>query len=268
MLSVYDYWQFWRNTEDGDVGRFLAPLHRYAARRNRPARSAAGRSELNEAKKILATEATALLHGRDAATSAARNRARAPSRKAPAPKACPPSRLRLPDGVLNLAVAAGLASSNSEARKLIVNNGLKVNDVTVSDPKLDDRCIGAQQRRRAQTVRAARKKHVLVKASLDFATAHVAARRSSRRSLLKSVHWTDLTSFAGRISRSGRPGAAASGRRPVASRPAASSLPGWSARWRPWASTLEQAAQDAGRQHRQEIVGQSQIVGRTAHRSR
>src|SRR6185436_17062090 len=70
MLSVYDYWQFWRNTEDGDVGRFLRlftdmPLDEIAR-----LESLQG-AELNDAKKVLATEATALLHGRDAADKAA-----------------------------------------------------------------------------------------------------------------------------------------------------------------------------------------------------
>jgi tyrosyl-tRNA synthetase len=80
MLSPYEYWQFWRNTEDADVGRFLKlftelPLDEIARL------AALGGAEINEAKKVLATEATALLHGREAA-EAAETRAAAPSRKA------------------------------------------------------------------------------------------------------------------------------------------------------------------------------------------
>ena len=81
MLSPYDYWQYWRNTEDADVGRFLklftelplAEIDRLAKLKG---------AELNEAKKILATEATALLHGREAADRAAETRRAPPSSKA------------------------------------------------------------------------------------------------------------------------------------------------------------------------------------------
>jgi tyrosyl-tRNA synthetase len=160
MLSVYDYWQFWRNTEDGDVGRFLRlftdmPLDEIARL------EALQGSELNEAKKILATEATALLHGRDAATSAAETARRAFEEGASA-EGLPTITVTLPDGVLNLAVAAGLASSNSEARKLIANNGLKVNDVAVSDPKLmiDASALNSDG---VLKLSSGKKKHVLVR---------------------------------------------------------------------------------------------------------
>ena len=73
LLSPYDYWQFWRNTQDGDVGRFLQAVHRFAAGRHRQARSAQG-AEINQAKIVLATEATAMLHGREAAEAAAADR--------------------------------------------------------------------------------------------------------------------------------------------------------------------------------------------------
>src|SRR6478752_1046026 len=134
MLSVYDYWQFWRNTEDGDVGRFLRlftdmPLGEIAR-----LESLQG-AELNEAKKILATEATAILHGRAAADGAAETARRAFEEGASA-EGLPTISAKLPDGILNLAVAAGLAASNSEARRLITNNGLKLNDEAVSDPKM------------------------------------------------------------------------------------------------------------------------------------
>src|SRR6185436_10435101 len=134
MLSVYDYWQFWRNTEDGDVGRFLRiftdmPLAEIARL------EALKGAELNDAKKILATEATAVLHGRKAAEEAAET-ARRTFEEGALAEGLPTVTVKLPQGILNLAVATGLASSNSEARKLIANNGLKINDVAVSDPKL------------------------------------------------------------------------------------------------------------------------------------
>jgi tyrosyl-tRNA synthetase len=134
MLPVYDYWQFWRNAEDGDVGKFLRlftdlPLAEIARLETLQG------AELNEAKKILATEATAVLHGRAAADEAAET-ARRTFEEGALAEGLPTFTLKLPEGVLNLAVATGLAASNSEARKLIANNGLKINDVAVSDPRL------------------------------------------------------------------------------------------------------------------------------------
>ncbi len=90
MLPVYDYWQYWRNAEDADVVRFLKlftdlPLDEIAKL------AALQGSEINEAKKILANEATALLHGRDAAERPPKPPAR-PLRKAHWPKVCRRSR--------------------------------------------------------------------------------------------------------------------------------------------------------------------------------
>jgi tyrosyl-tRNA synthetase len=160
MLSVYDYWQFWRNTEDGDVGRFLRlftdmPLDEIA--RLEALRGA----ELNDAKKILATEATAVLHGRTAANEAAET-ARRTFEEGALAEGLPTFTLNLPDGVLNLAVATGLAASNSEARKLIANNGLKINDVAVSDPRLQ---VSASDLTSEGVLKlsSGKKKHVLVK---------------------------------------------------------------------------------------------------------
>jgi tyrosyl-tRNA synthetase len=160
MLSVYDYWQFWRNTEDGDVGRFLRlftdmPLNEIARL------EALQGAELNDAKKILATEATALLHGRAAADKAADTARRAFEEGASA-EGLPTITAKLPDGILNLAVACGLAASNSEARKLIANNGLRLNDAAVSDPKLmvDASSLNSDG---VLKLSAGRKKHVLVR---------------------------------------------------------------------------------------------------------
>src|ERR1700742_4600147 len=159
-VSPYDYWQFWRNTEDGDVGRFLRLFTDMDL--NEIARlEALQGAELNDAKKTLATEATALLHGRDAAERAAETARRAFEEGASA-EGLPTIVAKLPDGILNLAVAGGLAASNSEARKLIANNGLKLNDVAVSDPRLtvDASSLNADG---VLKLSSGKKKHVLVK---------------------------------------------------------------------------------------------------------
>jgi tyrosyl-tRNA synthetase len=139
MLSPYDYWQFWRNTEDADVERFLKlftvlPLDEIA-------RLAALRGQdINDAKKILATEATALVHGRDAAEAASET-ARQTFEEGAIAESLPTleiSNAELGDGagVLTLFVKAGLVASNGEARRQIKAGGLKVNDVAVTDDKL------------------------------------------------------------------------------------------------------------------------------------
>ena len=160
MLSVYDYWQFWRNTEDGDVGRFLRlftdlPLDEIARLEKLQG------AELNNAKKVLATEATALLHGREAADKAA-DTARGAFEEGTMAEGLPTIAAKLPDGILNLAVAAGLAASNSEARKLIANNGLRLNDTAVSDPRLtvDASALNSDG---VLKLSSGKKKHVLVK---------------------------------------------------------------------------------------------------------
>src|SRR6201996_2568716 len=135
MLSVYDYWQFWRNTEDGDVGRFMRIFTDLPVAEIARLESLQG-AELNEAKKILATEATAVLHGRAAADAAAET-ARRTFEEGAAAEGLPTVEIpknEFPIGVLSLAVKAGLTASNGEARKLIQNNGLKINDISVSDP--------------------------------------------------------------------------------------------------------------------------------------
>ena len=160
MLSVYDYWQFWRNTEDGDVGRFLRLFTDMKLDEIARLEGLQG-AELNEAKKILATEATAILHGRAAADGAAETARRAFEEGASA-EGLPTISAKLPDGILNLAVAAGLAASNSEARRLITNNGLKLNDAAVSDPKMvvDTSALNDDG---VLKLSSGKKKHVLVK---------------------------------------------------------------------------------------------------------
>jgi tyrosyl-tRNA synthetase len=139
LLSPYDYWQYWRNTEDADVERFLKlftllPLDEIA-------RLAALRGQdINEAKKTLATEATALVHGRDAANSASET-ARQTFEEGAVAENLPSvevSRAELEAGlgVLAAFVKAGLVTSNGEARRQIKGGGMRVNDVTVSDEKM------------------------------------------------------------------------------------------------------------------------------------
>ena len=139
MMSPYDYWQFWRNCEDGDVGRLLKlftelPLDEIARL------TALRGQELNEAKKVLATEATALLHGRKAAAQAAETARRTFEEGGLAETLptveIPRAKLDAGLGVLAAFVEAGLVSSNGEARRQIKGGGLKVNDVTVADEKM------------------------------------------------------------------------------------------------------------------------------------
>ncbi len=135
-LSAYDYWQFWRNTEDGDVGRFLRLFTDVSL--PEVARLEALRGvEINEAKKRLATEATALAHGAEQAALAAETARRAFEQGEAA--ATLPSVMvaaaELQAGIpaFRLFVFAGLAASNAEARRLIRGGGAKVNDVAVAE---------------------------------------------------------------------------------------------------------------------------------------
>jgi tyrosyl-tRNA synthetase len=138
MVSPYDYWQYWRNSEDGDVEKFLKlftelPLDEIA--RLAKLRGA----ELNEAKKILATEATALVHGRDAADRAAET-ARATFEQGEIAVTLstieiPRSELEKGWGVLTASTHAGFVASTGEARRQIRSGGIKVNDVAVTDEK-------------------------------------------------------------------------------------------------------------------------------------
>ena len=136
QLSAYDYWQFWRNTEDGSVEKLLKiyttlPL-------NEIARLAALQgAEINEAKKVLATEATALLHGREKAEAAATT-AQETFEKGATSEGLPTveiaaSELAAGLGVLAAFVRAGLVKSNGEARRQIQGGGLRVNDAVLSD---------------------------------------------------------------------------------------------------------------------------------------
>ena len=166
MLPVYDYWQFWRNTEDGDVERFLKlftvlPLDEIARL------AALKGQEINEAKKVLATEATALLHGRDAAQQAARTARETfedGTMSATLPTVdVPRDEIEKGLGVLSaFSDKTGLVSSNGEARRQIKGGGLKVNDATVTDDKM---VLSKKDLTPEGVIKLSlgRKKHVLIK---------------------------------------------------------------------------------------------------------
>jgi tyrosyl-tRNA synthetase len=134
LVSPYDYWQYWRNTEDGDVARFLklftvVPLGEIARLATLKG------NEINEAKKVLATEATALVHGRAAADQAAETARKTFEEGAPA-ETLPTVEVENGTGILNAAVATGAVSSTSEARRQIKSGGIKLNGVVVTDEKM------------------------------------------------------------------------------------------------------------------------------------
>jgi tyrosyl-tRNA synthetase len=138
MLSPYDYWQFWRNAEDADVPRFLKLFTELPLDEIERLAKLEG-AELNEAKKILATEATALVHGRDAAQQAAET-ARATFEQGQLASELPTVEIPRADlengfGVLTAAVQAGFVKSTGEARRQVKGGGLKVNDVAVTDER-------------------------------------------------------------------------------------------------------------------------------------
>jgi tyrosyl-tRNA synthetase len=138
LVSPYEYWQYWRNTEDGDVARFLklftvlplGEIERLAALKGQ---------DINEAKKVLATEATALVHGRAAADNAAET-ARRTFEQGETSLTLPSVDVPRKDvaaglGVLCAFVTAGLAASNGEVRRAIANNAVAVNDVRITSDK-------------------------------------------------------------------------------------------------------------------------------------
>ena len=164
-LSAYEYWQFWRNTEDADVGRFLRLFTELpiAVILRLEALSGGG---INEAKKVLATEATALAHGRAAAEAAAET-ARAVFEEGGSGEELPQT--ALPRDLFERGIAifelfsrAGLAASNGEARRLIRGGGARINDVVVTD---ETRTVGLTDLGRDGAVKlsAGRKRHALVR---------------------------------------------------------------------------------------------------------
>ncbi|MBB2751201.1 UNVERIFIED_ORG: tyrosyl-tRNA synthetase [Rhizobium aethiopicum] len=165
MLSAYDFWQYWRNTEDADVSRFLKlyttlPMDEIARL------SALGGSEINEVKKILATEVTAILHGRPSAEQAAETARKTfeegglsenlPSVDIPA------TELDGGIGLLSLMVRAGLAGSNGEARRHVQGGAVRINDEAVSDER---RLIGSNEISADGVIKLSlgKKKHILIR---------------------------------------------------------------------------------------------------------
>jgi tyrosyl-tRNA synthetase len=164
MLSPYDYWQFWRDAEDADVGRFLKLFTLIPLDEIRRLEALEG-SEINEAKKALANEATALLHGREAAEAAAET-ARKTFEEGAAADGLPVFEIPKVEfeksvGVLDVFRLAGAVSSNNAARSLIANSGLSVNGVVIVSPTAT---IGPQDLKGGVVkLSVGRKKHILLK---------------------------------------------------------------------------------------------------------
>jgi len=164
-VSPYEYWQYWRNTEDADVGRFLK-LFTVLPLEEIERLSALEGAEINEAKKVLATEATRLVHGREAAEDAAataRTTFEEGGLGASLPTVeLPRAELKAGIGVLAAFVKAGLAASNGEVRRAIANNAIMVNDVRVTSDKT---VIGEADVTAEGVIKLSlgRKRHVLLK---------------------------------------------------------------------------------------------------------
>jgi tyrosyl-tRNA synthetase len=165
MLSAYDFWQYWRNTEDADVTRFLKlyttlPMDEIARL------SALGGSEINEVKKILATEITAMLHGRGNAEQAAETARKTFEEGAIAENLptieVPAADLDAGIGLLSLMVQAGLAASNGEARRHIQGGAVRINDTPVNDER---RLAGGDDLGADGVIKLSlgKKKHILVR---------------------------------------------------------------------------------------------------------
>jgi tyrosyl-tRNA synthetase len=161
-LPAYDYWQFWRNTEDADVGRFLRlftdmPLDEVARLERLQG------AELNEAKKILANEATALAHGRGAADEAAAT-ARRVFEEGGIGGALPTVMLPLGEGapLIDALLVTGLVESKSDARRQIRAGAVRVNDVSAADEmrKLSPADLNAEG---VVKLSLGRKRHALVR---------------------------------------------------------------------------------------------------------
>ncbi len=166
MLSPYDYWQFWRNTEDADVGRFLRLFTDLPDDTIGDLEALDG-AGINEAKKILATEATAMCHGRAAAEDAAET-ARKTFEQGKTGATLPT--IEIPRGELETGIPAfellrrsGLASSGGDARRLIKGGGGRVNDVAIAE---DVQPVTAADIGPDGTIKlsAGKKRHALVRA--------------------------------------------------------------------------------------------------------
>ncbi len=158
-VSPYDYWQFWRNTEDADVGRFLGLFTELPMEDVRRLGALAG-AEINDAKKVLATEACALLHGRAAAEAAAETARRA-FEEGEAAASLPSFVSVLPTPVIDVLVATGFVASKGEARRLIAQGGVRLNDAPVAD--LAVQVTQADLRDGAAKLSLGKKRHALIR---------------------------------------------------------------------------------------------------------
>ncbi len=166
LLTPYDYWQYWRNAEDADVVKFLK-LFTVLPMSEIKRLAALGGSEINEAKKVLANEATALVHGQDASEQSAET-ARLTFEEGQTAASLPTisignAELSIGLGVLTAFVTAGLVASTGEARRQIQSGGLRVNDQVISDAKV--MLTGADAiNDGAIKLSMGKKKHVLLRA--------------------------------------------------------------------------------------------------------
>jgi tyrosyl-tRNA synthetase len=165
-LSPYDFWQYWRNTEDADVGRFLRLYTELPMDEVARLESLQG-AEINEAKKVLAHEVTKLAHGEEAALEAAETARRTFEQGAAAEGLpsidVPRAELEAGVPVVDLLVSTGLAASKGEARRLIKGAGAKMNDAAIADEaaKATSADLNAD---RVIKLSAGKKRHALVKA--------------------------------------------------------------------------------------------------------
>ena len=165
-LSPFDYWQYWRNTEDADVGRFLKLFTELPMAEIARLEALEG-AEINEAKKVLAAEATALAHGREAAeaaAAAARAQFEGEGEAAGLPTVeLAPTQTASDLSILELFQLAGLAASNAEVRRLIRGGGARLDDERIDDEHL---VVGRDRLARgAVKLSAGKKRHVLVKSA-------------------------------------------------------------------------------------------------------
>jgi tyrosyl-tRNA synthetase len=163
MLSPYEFWQFWRNTTDADVGRFLKLYTELPVAECERLGALQG-SEINDAKVVLANEVMALLHGR-AAAEAAEATARETFERGGAGEDLPTTTVTAEEAAAGITVAqlfvrAGLAKSGKEAKRLIAEGGARVNDEGVSDPAL---VLGGTALASSVKLSAGRKRHALVR---------------------------------------------------------------------------------------------------------
>ena len=163
MLSPYEFWQFWRNTTDADTGRFLKLYTELPIEECDRLGALAG-SEINEAKIILANEATKLLHG-DAAAKTAESTSRDVFEKGGTGEELPTLKLSNKDvgdgiSIVQLLIKTGLASSGKEAKRLISEDGAKLNDIALSNAGL---ILGINDFKTPVKLSKGKKKHALIK---------------------------------------------------------------------------------------------------------